>query len=135
LPDAGWLESPSTVKALINGQQQEIELLRGLHTSLAIELTNLWRGWIGLSVAFGKRLEIKEASAVDQVPEQRHEQQEPLRLEHSRPVAATGNRLEEADQQFRYGWKDCGGGGVGGWAGEIPLSKSNADILPLEARI
>ena len=85
---------------------------------------------IGLSVGFGKRLEIKGAFTDDQDPEQRHEQQEPLRLAHSRAVAAKGNRVEEADQPFRYDWNACGRAGFGRWAGEIPLTKANADTPP-----
>ena len=41
IPEADWLETPASVRALINAQQQEIELLRGQLTSLATELANL----------------------------------------------------------------------------------------------
>jgi transposase len=41
IPDADWLETPASVRALINAQQQEIEQLRGQLTSLATELANL----------------------------------------------------------------------------------------------
>jgi transposase len=41
IPEADWLETPASVRALINAQQQEIELLRGQLTSLAHELANL----------------------------------------------------------------------------------------------
>ena len=41
IPEADWLESPASVRALINAQQQQIELLRGQLTSLATELENL----------------------------------------------------------------------------------------------
>jgi hypothetical protein len=34
IPEADWLETPASVRALINAQQQEIELLRGQLTSL-----------------------------------------------------------------------------------------------------
>ena len=40
IPEADWLETPASL-ALINAQQQEIELLRGQLTSLATELANL----------------------------------------------------------------------------------------------
>ena len=48
IPDADWLETPASVRALINAQQQEIEQLRGQLTSLAHELANL-REQIGRS--------------------------------------------------------------------------------------
>ncbi|QPN69513.1 DUF6444 domain-containing protein [Synechococcus sp. CBW1108] len=41
IPDADWLETSASVRALINAQQQEIELLRGQLTSFATELANL----------------------------------------------------------------------------------------------
>jgi transposase len=41
IPEADWLETPASVRALINAQQQEIELLRGQLTTLATELANL----------------------------------------------------------------------------------------------
>ena len=41
IPEADWLETPASVRALINAQQQEIELLRGQLTSLGTELANL----------------------------------------------------------------------------------------------
>ena len=35
IPEAEWQETPAGVRALINSQHQEIELLRGQLTSLA----------------------------------------------------------------------------------------------------
>ena len=41
IPEADWLETPASVRALINAQQPEIELLRGQLTPLATEMAIL----------------------------------------------------------------------------------------------
>jgi len=55
----------------------------------------------GFPVSFGERLQISGAPAAAQDPQNRHQQQEPLRVTHPAAVAAIRNGLEEADQIIR----------------------------------
>lgn len=41
IPDADWLETPASVRALINAQQQEIPALRQENDELRVQLTGL----------------------------------------------------------------------------------------------
>jgi hypothetical protein len=77
-------------------------------------------------VPAGKSHQITGAAAASQDPQYCHQQQEPLGVASSTPVAAIGDGLEEADQVNSSGLIDCSRTGFGYWQGEIPLTQPNA---------
>ncbi|MFZ0407546.1 MAG: hypothetical protein WAM11_05480 [Cyanobium sp.] len=66
-----------------------------------------------LLVPLGECLQITGATADTEDAEHRHQQQEPLGITHTAPLAAVGNGFEEADQIDRCVLIDYGGMGCG----------------------